>query len=284
MEKKKVALVLSSGGARGLVHIGVIEELLAEGYDITSIAGSSMGALVGGMYAAGGLEGFRDWMKSIDRRKMFELADLSLSLNHIVKGDRIMDAIKNIVPDVNIEDLPIPFCAVSTDWLNGREVVFRNGSLFDAIRASISMPSFFSPVQRENMILIDGGVINPIPLNRVQRVEGDILVGVDVSGHDYKGQTELQRVVNAKRKRDKSLSRAFLNMIIPDNIEFNYFSILSRTTELMIRQSSLLMVQLTKPDLMLDIKLDNYTIFDYHKSEMLVNIGRSEAKRILNGA
>ena len=190
--EKNVALVLSGGGARGLAHIGAIEELEAQGYRITSIAGCSMGALIGGVYAAGKLKEFREWMKTVDRKKMLELTDFSLSINHIAKGSRILEAIMEFVPDMPIEDLPIPYCAVATDLKAGREVVFDKGSLFDAIRASISLPSFYEPVQRDGMILIDGGVTNPIPLNRVARHEGDILVGVDVSGHDYKKQSEIQ--------------------------------------------------------------------------------------------
>ncbi len=133
---KDVALVLSSGGARGLAHIGAIEELEAHGYRITSIAGCSMGALIGGVYAAGKLEEFREWMKTVDRKKMLELTDFSFSLNHLVKGTRIIEAIMEFVPDIPIEDLPIPYCAVATDWKSGHEVVFREGSLFEAIRAS----------------------------------------------------------------------------------------------------------------------------------------------------
>ncbi len=282
METKRIALVLSSGGARGLVHIGVIEELLAQGYEITSIAGSSMGALIGGIYATGRLPQFREWMKSINRRKILELSDLSLSINHIVKGERIIEAIKEIVPDTDIEQLPIPFCAVSTDWKNGREVVFRSGSLFDAIRASISLPSFFEPVQRDGMILIDGGIVNPIPLNRVVRTEGDMLVGVDVSGHDYQGQSELQQALNAKRKRNGSLGMSVLNRLIPEDIEFNYISLLSRTSSLMIRQNSKLMVELTHPDILVDIQLNRYNTFDFDKSEKLIAIGRNRARQALN--
>lgn len=122
---KNVALALSSGGARGLAHIGAIEELEAQGYHISSIAGCSMGALIGGVYAAGKLNEFREWMKTIDRKKMLGLIDFSLSLNHIVKGTRIIEAIMEFVPDVNIEDLPIPYCAVATDLKAGREVMFR---------------------------------------------------------------------------------------------------------------------------------------------------------------
>ena len=278
---KDIALALSSGGARGLAHIGVIEELEAQGYHITSMAGCSMGALIGGVYAAGKLEEFRDWMKTIDKKKMLELTDFSLSLNHLVKGTRIIKAIMEFVPDVRIEDLPIPYCAVATDWISGREVVIDKGSLFEAIRASISLPTFYEPVRRDGMILIDGGVVNPIPMNRVQRHEGDLLVGVDVSGHDYKAQWEKMQKQAEKQKHDKSLKAKLLDMIIPDNIEFNYYTLLSRTSSIMIRQNSLLMAQLTKPDILIDIQMSRYGGFDYDKSERLIAIGHNKTKQAI---
>ena len=276
MKKKDVALALSSGGARGLAHIGAIEELEANGYRISSIAGCSMGALVGGVYAAGKLEEFRDWMKTIDRKKMLELTDFSFSLNHIVKGKRIIEAIMEFVPDMAIEDLPIPYCAVATDLKAGKEVVFNKGSLFEAIRASISLPSFYEPVQRDGMILIDGGVINPSPLNRVERKAGDILVGIDVSGHDYKSQWEEKQRLTEIQKKDQSLKAKILDKLIPDNIDFNYYTVLSRTSSLMIRQNSILMAELTKPEMLVDIQMSRYGSFDYDKSEKIVAIGRQK--------
>ena len=273
---RDVALVLSSGGARGLAHIGAIEELLAHGYRISSIAGCSMGALVGGVYAAGKLTEFQEWMKTIDRKKMLELTDFSLSLNHIVKGKRIIEAIMEFVPDMPIEDLPIPYCAVATDMKAGREVIFSKGSLFEAIRASISLPSFYEPVQRDGMILIDGGVINPIPLNRVRRQPGDMLVGIDVSGHDYKTQWEEMHRLTEWQKNDKSLKAKILDKLIPDNIEFNYYTMLSRASSLMIRQNSILMAKLMKPDMLVDIQMTRYGSFDFDKSEKLIAIGRQK--------
>ena len=278
---KDVALALSSGGARGLAHIGAIEELEAQGYRITSIAGCSMGALIGGVYAAGKLPEFREWMKTVDKKKMLELTDFSLSLNHIVKGTRIIKAIMEFVPDVLIEDLPIPYCAVATDWISGHEVVIDKGSLFEAIRASISLPSFYEPVRRDGMILIDGGVVNPIPMNRVKRHDGDLLVGVDVSGHDYKAQWEKQQRQTEIQKHDKSLKAKLLDMITPDNIEFNYYTLLSRTSSIMIRQNSILMAQLTKPDILIDIQMSRYGGFDYDKSERLITIGRNKTKEAI---
>lgn len=273
---KDIALVLSSGGARGLAHIGVIEELEAHGYHISSIAGCSMGALIGGVYAAGKLAEFREWMKTVDRKKMLELTDFSLSLNHFVKGKRIIEAIMEFVPDVAIENLPIPYSAVATDLKDGREVVFSKGSLFEAIRASISLPSFYEPVQRDGMILIDGGVINPIPLNRVSRKTGDILVGADVSGHDYKSQWEEMHRLTEWQKKDKSLKARILDKLIPDNLEFNYYTLLSRASSMMIRQNSILMTKLMNPDMLIDIQMSRYGGFDYDKSEKIIALGRQK--------
>ena len=281
MNTKDVALALSSGGARGLAHIGAIEELESNGYHITSIAGCSMGALIGGVYAAGKLEEFREWMKTIDRKKMLELTDFSFSINHLVKGNRIIEAIMDFVPDIAIEELPIPYCAVATDLKAGREVVIDKGSLFEAIRASISLPSFYEPIQRDDMILIDGGVINPIPLNRVKRNAGDILVGVDVSGHDYKSQWDEMHRLTEWQKNDNSLKAKILDKLIPDNIEFNYYTVLTRTSSLMIRQNSILMAKLMKPEMLIDIQMNRYGTFDFDKSEKLIAIGRQKTAQAI---
>ena len=282
-KNKNVALVLSSGGARGLAHIGAIEELESRGYTISSIAGCSMGALVGGVYAAGKLEEFREWMKTIDKKKMLELTDFSLSLNHLVKGKRIIDAIMEFVPDINIEDLPLPYCAVATDLKAGKEVVFTKGSLFEAIRASISIPSFYEPVQRDGMVLIDGGILNPIPHNRVKRHAGDIMVGVDVSGCDYKSQwEEMHQLMTGWQKDSNSLKAKILDKIIPDDLEFNYFSLLARASSLMIRQNSILMTKLMKPDMLVDIQMNRYGIFDFDKSEKIIAIGRQKTSQALS--
>ena len=243
MNTKDVALALSSGGARGLAHIGAIEELESNGYHITSIAGCSMGALIGGVYAAGKLEEFREWMKTIDRKKMLELTDFSFSINHLVKGNRIIEAIMDFVPDIAIEELPIPYCAVATDLKAGREVVIDKGSLFEAIRASISL---------------------------------DILVGVDVSGHDYKSQWDEMHRLTEWQKNDNSLKAKILDKLIPDNIEFNYYTVLSRTSSLMIRQNSILMAKLMKPEMLIDIQMSRYGGFDYDKSEKIIAIGRQK--------
>ena len=182
--RKKAALALSSGGPRGFAYIGAIEELESRGYEITSIAGTSIGSLVGGIYAAGRLREVKHWLFSLDAWKVFSLMDISVSMNHLVMGDKVIEALKEIVPDTNIEDLRIPYRAVATDFYTGEEVVFDRGNLFQAIRASISIPSLFRPVKAGTRTLIDGGIANTMPLNRVPRTPGDILIGFDVNDVD----------------------------------------------------------------------------------------------------
>ena len=141
---KNVALVLASGGPRGFAYIGAIEELQARGYNITSVAGASAGSLVGGIYAAGGIKAFKEWICALEPMKIMSLMDVSVSKTYLVKGEKVIKAIEARVPEVNIEDLEIPFTAVATDLYTGEEVVFRKGPLFQAIRASISIPSYFA--------------------------------------------------------------------------------------------------------------------------------------------
>lgn len=181
---KCVSLALSSGGPRGFAYIGAIEELTSRGYRIGSVAGTSIGSLVGGIYAAGKLDEFKEWLFALDAWKVFTLMDLSIGKNHIVKGERIIEAMREIVPDVDIESLPIPFRAVATDLYTGEEVVFDHGKLFAAIRASISIPSLFQPVKHGLTTLVDGCIANCLPLSRVVRSEGDILVAFDVNDVD----------------------------------------------------------------------------------------------------
>ena len=181
---KNVALALSSGGPRGFAYIGAIEVLQKRGYRITSVAGSSAGALVGGIFAAGGLTPFKEWLYGLDTVQVVSLMDFAPSRNSLVKGDKVIRAIKERVPDVRIEDLPIPFAAVASDLFTGEEVVFREGPLFTAIRASISIPSMFRPVRWHGHTLVDGGLVNTFPLDLVERSGDDILVGFNVNRID----------------------------------------------------------------------------------------------------
>ena len=160
---KNVALVLGSGGARGLAHIGAIEALEERGYTITSIAGCSMGSIIAGMYAAGQLKEAKEWFLSVDKQLILRMMDINLlSGNSLVKGERIIKELEKVVPDRPIESLNIPCTIVATDMIHSDEVLFCTGSLFEAVRASISIPLFFKPVQIGQQLLIDGGILNPL--------------------------------------------------------------------------------------------------------------------------
>ena len=280
--KKKIALVLSGGGARGLAHIGAIETLESHGYEITSIAGCSMGALIGGMYAAGKLPEVKDWMLALDRRKVLSLVDFSLSLTHLVKGDRVMEALKEIVPDVNIENLPIPYTAVATDWNSGKEVIFDHGSLYDAIRASISIPLFLNPVRREEMLLVDGGLVNSLPLNRVVRHSGDLLFGINVSTHDYQGELLMQQFVERKLL-SKSMPAAVMNRIMKhfEGININYVTLLMRTIAIMLEQNTRQQILISRPDLVVQVPMKRYGVFDFDKAAAILQIGKHKTSRAL---
>jgi len=178
--KKRIALVLGSGGARGYAHIGVIEELESRGYDIACIAGCSMGAVVGGIYAAGKLDVYRDWIQSLDYLDVLRLVDVSFRLGAI-RGEKVFGQIRNIVGEINIEDLRIPYTAVATDLTHQQEIWFQEGCLHQAMRASAAIPSLFTPVMQGNRMLVDGSLLNPLPIVPVVSSHCDLIIAVNLN-------------------------------------------------------------------------------------------------------
>lgn len=283
MMSKKVSLVLSSGGARGIAHIGAIEELERRGYTITSISGTSMGALVGGIYAAGGLELYKEWMLTLDKMDVFSLVDFTISGRGLVKGEKVLKEMKKIIPDKNIEDLTIPYSAIATDIINGKEIVFDKGSLYDAIRASVSIPTVFTPFEYKGLKLVDGGVLNPVPINRVLRSKNDILVVVDVNAkipyqrikrkHEIKEEKDLAK--------DKSLSKYVnllthkFNALIPksEKDKLGYFNIANKTSSLMVSQISKMAIDKGNPDVLINFPHEAFGVFDFYKTEEIIQLG-----------
>ncbi|MBR1962836.1 MAG: patatin-like phospholipase family protein [Alistipes sp.] len=317
--KKRVALALSSGGPRGFAYIGALEVLQERGYEVSAVAGTSIGALVGGVYAAGHLSEFKEWLFSLNTRSVFSLVDWSLSMNHLVKGEKIIEAIKQVVPDVKIEDMPLPFSAVATDLYTGEEVVFDRGDLFSAIRASMSIPSLFKPVQNGNTVLIDGHSSNCLPLNRVQRTKGDILVGFDLNYFDVEAirhtiadveqkTSDYEKLQMAKREEVKALATTIndnaeismfdklkalgamgweamkeVRTFRENNIdtlpelawEGNYYGLIDRTFSIMNQHNSRLMIELCKPDILVQMPFDAYgDISDYALAKEITEKGR----------
>ncbi|MBU2910942.1 serine protease [Vibrio sp. 10N.286.55.E10] len=188
---KTVSLVLGSGGARGLVHVGIIRWLIEHGYQIKSISGCSIGALIGGVYAAGKLDEFEEWVTSIDQSDMAMMLDFSWQSSGIFKGDKIIETLRGLIGEISIEDLPIPYTAVAANVAEEKEVWLQSGSLFDAIRASISLPLFFTPHVINGEVLIDGGVLNPVPIAPTFSDKTDFTLAVNLGGEPEMLQQEV---------------------------------------------------------------------------------------------
>ena len=270
---KNVALVLGSGGARGLAHIGAIEALEERGYTITSIAGCSMGSIIAGMYAAGQLEEAKQWFLRVDKQLILRMMDINLlSGNSLVKGRRIIQELEKVVPDRPIEELNIPCTIVASDMQNTEEVLFRSGSLFEAVRASISIPLFFEPVHKAHRLLIDGGILNPLPLHVIQRTEGDILVAMDISGKDSmpeEGQESVPfKILETPMAKMRQLKR------------INFFSILDRMSDMQIQQNTMMECLLTPPDIHAVMRQYAYNTFDFDKAEEII----AQGKQIMTNA
>lgn len=284
---KKVALVLSGGGARGIAHIGVIEELESRGYEISSISGTSMGALVGGMYALGKLEDFKQLLLSYDLRKLLHLVDFTLSRQGLMKGDKVLNTLKDAIKDAKIEELSIPFVANATDILNKKEVVFHTGSVYEAIRASISIPTVFTPVKTETALMVDGGVMNNLPLEHIKRSADDLLVAVDVNAFidldempsevllDHTKSDEEESRIEHLKKQLKGLS------VHSKSDAINYHFLVDRTISTMMHQITVLNLERNKPDMLINVSREVCGTLEFYKSSDLIKIGQIAAKEVL---
>ena len=285
MAKQKVALVLASGGARGLAHIGAIEELESRGYEISAVAGCSIGALIAGCYATGKLEQAKQWFLQLNTQKILALGDFSLSKNYLVKGDRTVNAFREIVPDMPMEQLPIPVSLIASDIIHNREVVMETGSLFEAVRASVSIPLFFRPVRRGDMLLVDGGILNACPLNRVHRTEGDILAALNISAPDSM-DVEKPKPLSVPKIIDRLPD--FISDFVQEKLEerhqerendyladsVTYASLLSRMTDMMIQNNTVLTSRLVHCDIMAQMPMNAYPTFAFDHAEQIIEHGR----------
>jgi len=297
-KKKDIALVLSSGGARGFAHIGVINSLIKHDYNITSIAGSSMGALVGGLFATGQLKKFEDWARNLDRRTVLKLVDITISSNGLVKGEKLIQELESLIPEQNIEDLDIPYCAVATDILNEKEILFKSGNLYNAIRASIAIPTVLKPFKVGKIHLIDGGVVNPIPSNRVKRHDNDLLFVANVNGREpveipvetYKQQAgekpkptdiamEEQEKQFFNRVKD-SLSKMFSH----DEKRIGYFNLINKSTSLMLQILSEHSLSKNPPDALINMHRNKFGTFDFDKAAEIIDYGESVTDEVLKNS
>lgn len=294
---QNVALVLSSGGARGIAHIGVIEELTKSGYTITSVAGASMGALVGGMLAKGTLPEFTEWLLAFTKMDIIKFMDLTIGHGGLIKGEKLMKVLEDYIGDVRIEDLTIPFSCVAADLIGHKEYIFDKGSLLQAIRASSSIPTILLPVNLDGMMLVDGGVLNPLPLDLVKRSPDDILIAVNVNAN-IPYESSVQKPEHADLEKYFGKMRAALNEkwagVIDHYMEkyindktpkpktVNMFDVISESIILAQNKAAEIYIEKYKPDVLIETSVDVASTFDFYKSEELIEAGRTACRKALD--
>ncbi|MDY0343744.1 MAG: patatin-like phospholipase family protein [Lentimicrobium sp.] len=275
MNSKSIALVLSSGGARGLAHIGAIDALLERGYHINAISGTSMGSVVGGMYACGKLEEFRKFITSLSRLDVYRLIDLGINKKGLIKGERVFGEMKQFVGDILIEDLPIPFAAVSADLINHSAVVFTKGNLLAALRASTAIPSLVLPVSIDEALLVDGGIVDPLPIEQVKRTSGDLLVAVNVNAPREEMLLEVEADSTYQRIRQQILRHwpVFNNTNEKKLPVGGMIDIMSSSFELMQHQLTLSALQYHSPDILVSLPVNLADTFDFYRAAEIIQTG-----------
>lgn len=310
---KRVALALGSGGARGYAHIGVINELADRGYEVVGIAGSSMGALVGGLFAAGSLDEFTEWATTLTGPAMLRLLDPSISAAGVFRAGKILDAVRDILGQVTIENLPIPYTAVTTDLLAGRSVWLQRGPLDEAIRASIAIPGVIAPHLLDGRLLADGGILDPLPIAPIAAANADLTVAVSVSGmeadvSDATGSearptrerlNRLMRSTSALIDRfsatggpfdisdidtgvpleDDELGEAERGTQIP---KLRSFAVMMRSID--IAQAALARHQMAAypPDVLIEVPRTACRSLDFHRAAEVIDLGHELAARALD--
>jgi len=288
--KKTISLVLGSGGARGYAHIGVIEELLTHGYEIKSISGSSMGALIGALYACGKLEVFKKWVLALDLLDVAKLIDFSFTGTGVIQGDKVFHVIEEMIGDIMIEDLPIPFTAVATDLIKQKEVWIQKGRLLDAVRASVAIPSILTPKEIKGRYLIDGGVLNPLPIAPTIADDTDSTIAVNLSAKvskDYK-----LNISKREREKESGMQEIFSEMAQKAEQlfsrekkstfnEMGMFDIMGRTIDIM--QNAVLDCKMAgySPDIIIGIPNDACGFYEFNRAYEMIELGRMIAKEHL---
>lgn len=251
--------------------------MLARGHKIVAVSGSSIGALIGGAYAAGKLENFREACLKLNRLDVFRMMTPTIGKPGIIKTDKIMAFLEDIIGEYQIEDLSIPYCAVAADVLARREVWFRSGSLLAAIRASISIPSVFKPVMLDGRLLADGGLLNPLPMESSLRPDADLTVAVSLFGKDSLLSNLQQRENEAEKRNAKGKSKKSSSPFdpLPDDLDLLKMTLLS--LDLMQERIQASRIAVNPPDIHIDVPASLGTTFDFAKAEEFIAYGQELA-------
>lgn len=289
---KSVSLVLGSGGARGMAHIGVIEVLEERGYRIEEIAGSSVGALVGGVFAKGNLPEFKDWICNLGRVDVFGLMDFSFSSRGFIKGEKVFSELKKIVGECQIEDLNLPFCCNAVDYLEGTERVFERGSLFAAIRASSSIPTLVQPALIDEIEYIDGGVLNPLPIDLLKNSKENLVIAINLNAlgdsyveppkKDHDGKSLLTMPGWMKDYQKKMSGYFESEEKLPKIKSLGSLDLLNRSMELLHDRVSYLTLEKHPADILIEISKKQASTMEFYRAAELVEIGRMKMTEALN--
>lgn len=268
-----------------MAHIGVIEELEKEGYNIRQVVGCSMGAVVGGIYCAGYLSEYKHWLISLTKLEVFRLLDFTFSSQGFVKGEKVFRAIEQLIGDHQIQNFRIPFIAVAADLIQKQEVHYRSGSLFKALRASIAIPTVFTPVTEGRSQLVDGGVLNPLPLNLVRKEQGDLVVAVNLNANIPSYRHTIP-VVNQERAAYLKMLDAFRMQFLKTDAKqeeqvekFGFFDLLTKSYDLTQDRLTDLMIDIHKPDLVVNVSRDACGVFEFYRANEIIEEGRAAFRR-----
>jgi NTE family protein len=289
-EKPTVSLVLSSGGARGNAQIGAIEVLEEEGYKIKAISGSSIGAAIGGCYAAGHLQDYKEWISSLNQFDVFKLMDFTISTQGLIKGQRVFNILEELIGNPLIEDLPIPFTAVATDLRQRQEVWFREGNLLKAIRASVSIPTLITPHYHDGREFIDGGVLNPLPIDAGNQADADYVIAVNLNA-DIPYQKPIN-YRNNKSGQETSITylfnrfaerwQLFTNQKPQSREEnFSYLNLISSTFNLMNIRMTEMILERSQPDLIIPVSGEACATMEFYRSAEMIEAGREATQKAL---
>jgi NTE family protein len=288
---EKVALVLGAGGARGLAQIGVIEALEARNVSIVAIAGSSSGALVGGLYASGKLPAYRDWLLSLDRRAMLRLLDPGLGRSALFEGTHLIEALREIAGSPKIEDLPIDFTAVAVDVMRQREVWLRSGDMWDAIRASFAIPGLFTPHVIHGRALVDGGLLAPLPIAATRLSDAHRLIAVDMHGwpEHPPGEPAAEGAPSGPLVNRSWLTSWLHWGATPGTADaartrLGFTDLMARSLDTMQAQIARVQMALDPPELVIRIPRDACLFYEFWRAGELIDIGRVQAEKALDTA
>src|SRR5699024_9174049 len=287
--RPRVALALGAGGAKGLAYIGVVEELVARDVEVVAIAGSSMGALIGGIYAAGKLDVYRDWVAALAKLDVLRLVDWTLSGGGLIKGERIIGVLRELIGDERIEELPMAYTAVATDIDRQREVWLDRGLLFDAIRASIAIPSVFRPYMHDGRRLVDGGVLNPVPVMPLLSADADYIIAASVSGPAEKAslrERQAQHDDSAERSGYRQRIAEFVSHLVPHGDpkprQPGAWELFNQTMDVMQANLAGLRLAAYQPDLLIELPRNMATSYQFYRARELIERGRAGTRESLN--